>query len=175
MLEALVTTDQILGPARKAIGALAIGGLIASGLYLRHSSAGGLFPYAAMRGLHWLLGLIVVIDALWRLLRLAKRGRGLRASITHGKWPFHPVPGSPVVYGLVAVGYWTILIVVVVTGIAAFMESRYGLSINWGIVPLAWAKLHSLAFFYLPFFLLLRLFYWSRTYLKEVLPYLRRP
>ena len=171
-LDTLIATDQIASPARVVAGALALLGLILSGLYLRHGSAEGIIPYGAVRGLHWLLGMIIVIDSLWRL---GKVSRGMLMGAAHRQWPEPPVPGGRLAYVLVAVGYWATLSIVIVTGIAAFLESRYGFSILPSALPLPWAKVHSLAFFYLPGFLLLRVFYWSRTYLKEILPYLRSP
>lgn len=174
-LATLIATDQIAKLAKTAAGALALLGLILSGLYLRHGSADGIFPYGAVRGLHWLLGLIIVIDSLWRLGRLVKGSRKFLIGAARHQWPEPPVPGGRLAYALVAVGYWATLSIAIVTGIEALLKSRYGLSILPSAPALPWAKVHSLAFFYLPAFLLLRLFYWSRTYLKEILPYLRSP
>ena len=174
-LETLVATDQIATLAKTAAGALALLGLILSGLYLRHGSAEGIFPYGAVRGLHWLLGLIIVIDSLWRLCGMVKSSRKFLLGASRRQRPELPVPGGRRAYALVAVGYWVTLSITIVTGIELILNVRYGLSILPSAPPLPWAKVHSLAFFYLLGFLVLRLFYWSRTYLKEILPYLRSP
>ena len=174
-LDTLVTSDNMLGIARRAVGASALLGLIASGLYLRHSSSESIFPYGGVRGLHWLLGLIVVMDSLWRLAGFLKLGRRYLASGNSNDGKVTPVPGGSTTYALIALGYWLTLAVVLITGIETFVEFRYGFSILPDSLPLAWAKLHSLSFFFFPAFLLLRLFYWSRAYLKEIRPYLRSP
>lgn len=174
-LDALVTADNILGAARRVIGACAVLGLIASGLYIRHSSAGDVFSYGAVRGLHWLLGLIVVMDSLWRLAGLFKIGRRYLASGGKPREAVDTSPGGSTTYALVALGYWATLALMLITGIEALVESRYGISILPGGLPLAWARLHGLTFFFFPAFLFLRLFYWSRVYLKEIRPYLRSP
>ena len=174
-LHTLVATDQIAALAKTAAGALALLGLILSGLYLRHGSAEGIFPYGAVRALHWLLGLIIVIDSLWRLGRMVKISRKFLLGAARREWPELPVPGGRRAYALVALGYWATLSITIVTGIEAFLKTRHGISILPSAPPLPWAKVHSLAFFYLLGFLVLRLFYWSRAYLKEILPYLRSP
>lgn len=174
-MDALVTADHALVLLGKAAGALALLGLIASGLYLRYSGAEGLFSYPAVRGLHWLLGLILLMDCLCRLARIIVSGARRIKAVARSRQPILLRPRLPSAYFLIAAGYWITLTLLVFTGLEALLADRYGASLLPGQPPMSWIKLHSLAFHFLPGFLLLRIFYRGRAYLRQIRPYLYSP
>ena len=174
-MDALVTVDHVVVLLGKAAGALALLGLIASGLYLRYSGAEGMFSYPAMRGLHWLLGLILLVDCLCRLARIIVLGARRIKAAARIRQAIRLQPRLPSANFLIAAGYWITLILLLFTGLEALLAARYGTSLLPGQPPMSWIKIHSLAFHFLPGFLLLRLFYLGRAYLLKIRPYLYGP
>jgi hypothetical protein len=174
-MDALVTADHMVVLLGKAAGALALLGLIASGLYLRYSGAEGMFSYPAMRGLHWLLGLILLMDCLCRLARSIVLGARRIQAAARSREAIRLQPRLPSANFLIAAGYWITLILLLSTGLEALLADRYGISLLFSQPSMSWIKLHSLAFHFLPGFLLLRLFYGGRAYLRKIRPYLYSP
>lgn len=172
----LAAADRAVVAIGRTAHWLAFAGLIATGLYLEfHPFGEHVLPYAAIRGLHWLMGLVLLIAVGWRLCdavwALGRRAAGRRRKRRRP-------PARPRANGwetALAVVFWAVLAVVLVSGAEGALAGRYGLSLLPVRLPLPWQRIHGVATYYLLAVLLLRGFLWSRAMLGTALPYLRRP
>ncbi|MCZ6474544.1 MAG: hypothetical protein O6934_14020 [SAR324 cluster bacterium] len=174
LLDWLANTDRMLVQTGRAAGLLALLGLIATGLYLKFSTGGTLLPYPALRVLHWLFALVILIECLCRLVMLVHSiPRGFRAA--RNGWPWPVIRARPSMRVVAGLGYWISLCAVLISGIEMFMTARYGYSLLPDSPFLIWSKIHGLGLYYLLAFLLLRLFYSIRDYTRRMRPYLYSP
>ncbi len=174
-LEYLVMADRTAVMVGKGAGLIALLGLIGTGMTLKFAGGDTLLPYPALRGLHWLFGLVFLIDCGCRLLRMVLRtSREFRKVRREGLYIRLP-PALPALRLFAGAGYWIALWAVLISGLEALAAGRYGVSLLPGSPALAWSKIHGMMFYYLLGFLILRLFYWVREYGRHVRPYLFSP
>jgi hypothetical protein len=172
----LATTDRAAVAIGRVSVLLAFLGLFASGFYLQFFDSGQTFlSFGALRGLHWLFGLVLSIAVIYRVVRLAAKGPRFLAGLRRRSGAPEKKPPWTDGAFLSAVAFWAVLAIVLVSGVESALHARYGTSVLPGHLPLPWIKVHSIATYYLLAVVVLRVFLWSRSFLRLVLPYLRRP
>ena len=175
-LDRLAGADRFVVAAGRfgVLAALVVG--VGTGAYLlRGEARGELISYATLRGVHSLAGLVLLVQAACRLCGVAAAALARLFSARRGGWKPHPVafrlgPGRAL-----SAADWIALMVMLLSGTHLALAARYGWFLLPDYMPLPWALVHRIGFYYLAALLLLRLFFWSGAYLRTVIPYLRSP
>lgn len=176
VLSLLVPADRFVVAAGRAAGGIALAGVVLTGLHLEYFDSWRTpVSYGALRSLHWLCGFVLLIDLAYRLCGLGVRLFRLFPGKVRGAWVFkRPAPRLKPMQVLTA-GFWAAFLVMLVSGMELAVNGRFDISLLPFGPPLPWVTIHGVASSYLLCMLALRLFFWARTNLGALIPYLRDP
>ncbi len=175
----LAAVDRFVVAAGRTALHVALAGVILTGLLLEFfDSMQTPIPYSALKGLHWIFALILLIDLLRRVFRLVFRFFASVSAVAAlgrrgaAKWRGFIMPAPR---HWLAAGFWSALLLMMISGLEQALKGGYGISLIPFRPPLPWITIHEIASSYLLAALLMRWFFWGKAYLRKVVPYLRSP
>jgi len=170
----LVTLERISRLIARSFPSLALFGSVMTGVWLfsLHDPR-ALLSHSTLRGLHILLGLIILFD----LLVLTSRNlhRFYRQWQSRTNWRDIVRLGILHPETLLDRLYWLLLVVMAGSGLARIVAERYGVSFSAITPAFGWGVMHSLMAKYFMAALLLRIFLRGTRGVRWLGAYLREP
>jgi hypothetical protein len=166
--------EEGLGRGGRWAGYLALAMALFTGEWLTLADGReGLISVPALRALHVLAGLVLLLVLLARLVNLgAAAGRHL---LRHRGLARGALSGLATLPTLLSAAFWASLVLLLLSGVERTLQLRYGVQALPGLSPLVWGALHWALLPFLYVFLLLLVVNWGKVALKRALEYLYTP
>ena len=176
LLRTLFLTDRVILFLGRVAYAVSQGGVLGTGLFLlwvHHQM--GVFSFVLLKGLHFLFGLVVLIELLyrvsWILVRatIQSREMGLRHTLSSLRVERFALED------FVRWGYALSLGILIFTGFFQFLHYRYGFDVLPVRPAFGFAIIHGITAHFFLTFLGLRIFLFWKFRLRGFLRYLHQP